>query len=657
MNRSLSLLAILGTLLTASAIFAQSPRVVMNLSKSPRARLQNIPADAVRLGDGFWKERRRVTIENSIPTLLQLLEEHGIVDNFRRLSGKVDTPRRGPLFTDSDLYKWMEAAAYVLQQENRPELRAKMDELIGLIVAAQEPSGYLNTYYVEDRKQRQFQEMNGSHELYCLGHLLQAAIAYQRATGDRKLLDAGIKFADYLARDFGPTKQPLLAGHPELELALVELYRTTGERKYLDLAGYLLRGDGDRLKLRTAEMVALFSGKPFTSRTQLEGHAVRAMYACSGAADYYLETGDDAYAKTLERLWRDMVGSKMYITGGVGSRAVNEAFGEPYELPNAQAYTESCAAIGNFFWNWRMLAMSGEARFTDVMERALYNGINAGLSVDGALYCYRNPLALSGTATGKIRNPWYHTTCCPTNLQRLLASLPGYFYSSSKEGVWIHFYHNNELNTRLAGGLDLKLNQATDYPIDDRVQVTVTPSKPQEFTVFLRIPSWTRQAHASINGELIKTEISPGSYLALRRVWNAGDRILLSFEMDPQVVAPNPLMRDSYARVAIQRGPIVYCAEQVDQPEGVTLRNMMLRIHDDPAKIFRPEYKPNLLGGVMVLHHKAEAYEQDLTAEPLYQSWTREDFRAAKPVDMMLIPYYAFAHREPSAMEVWFPVR
>lgn len=367
--------------LIASSLFGAADwrdQGVIYLDHSPHAVMHPVPVRAVKLGGGFWQDRRRVNVERSIPTMLDLMEAHGIVDNFRRLSTKKDASRRGPLYTDSDLYKWMEAVAFVLQSGDDPKLRAKFDEIAAIIAAAQEPNGYLNTNYVGDKVPLRFTEMYRSHELYCLGHLLQAAIAYYRATGDRKLLDTGIRFVDYLVADFGPSKRPLLTGHPELEMSLVELYRTTGNRAYLNLAGYLLSGvETERLKLTPSQTKYLFSGIPFTSRTVFEGHAVRAMYASSGATDYYLESGDTAYRKTLDTLWDDLTNRKMYITGGVGSRSDGEAFGDAYELPNSQAYTESCAAIGNMMWNFRMLAVTANSRYADIMERALYNGINS----------------------------------------------------------------------------------------------------------------------------------------------------------------------------------------------------------------------------------------------------------------------------------------
>jgi len=328
MKRTCALL--LACILQAVAADNWRDQGVIYLEHSSLSVMNPVPVRAVRIGTGFWSERRKINVERSIPTMLELLEAHGIVDNFRRLSGrKKDAPRLGPVYTDSDIYKWMEAVAFVLQSEDRPDLRATMDRLIDEVLAAQEPSGYLNTYYVGAKSELRFSEMQRSHELYCLGHLLQAAIAYYRATGDRKLLDGGIRFVEYLLADFGPTKRPLLTGHPELEMALVELYRTTGRKNYLYLAGYLLSGvETDRLHLRPADTRYMFSGIPFTSRTQFEGHAVRAMYAASGATDYYLETGEPAYRQTLDILWDDLTRRKMYITGGVGSRSQGEAFGE-----------------------------------------------------------------------------------------------------------------------------------------------------------------------------------------------------------------------------------------------------------------------------------------------------------------------------------------
>lgn len=630
----------------------KSQGIIQNAA-SPYAKLHSVPIGAVEMGEGFWSARMRTNVERSIPTLLQQLEDHGIVDNFRRISSRKKAPRRGPVYTDSDLYKWMEAVAYVLQSGDEPKLRTTMDNLIDVVLATQEPSGYLNTYYVEERKEKRFSEMQRSHELYCLGHLLQAGIAYYRATGNRKLLEGGIKFANYLVGNFGPEKRPALTGHPELEMALVELYRTTGDRRYLDFAKYLLSGvERERLKLKDSEVKYMFSGKPFTSRSELEGHAVRAMYACSGATDYVMETGDASYRQTLETLWRDMTDRKMYITGGVGSRAEGEAFGEPYELPNAEAYTESCAAIANMMWNWRMLAVSGEARFTDVIERALYNGINSGMSLSGTLYCYRNPLESTGE---EIRSPWYDTTCCPPNLERILASLPGYFYSTSPEGVYVHLYHSSNLAWHLEDGTGLRLSQKTDYPWGETVSITVTAAVPSEFSVYLRIPGWTPSAKLELNGEPVQGSAKPGEYFQIRRLWKAGDTIRLAFDMTPRLVVANPRVREDLGKVAVERGPLVYCLEQADQTGLDSVFDVSLPLGPDPGKEFSAQFRPEMLGGILLLRHKGIAAAKPLSQVPLYQTFEKMNRMAGKNVELTLIPYFAWANREPNAMQVWIP--
>jgi DUF1680 family protein len=622
---------------------------VIHLDRSPYAKLHSVPIRAARLGEGFWSARMRINVERSIPTMLEELEQHGVMDNFRRLSGK-QAPRRGPLYTDSDIYKWIEAAAFALESGDRPDLHATIDRLTDEILAAQEPSGYLNTYYVDERKDKRFSEMYRSHELYCLGHLLQAAIAYYRATGNRKLLEGGMRYANFMVENFGPAKRPALTGHPELEMALVELYRTTGERKYLDFAGYLLSGvERERLHLTDDQIQYLFSGIPFPSRQQFEGHAVRAMYAASGATDYYAETGEAAYGTTLDRLWKDLVNHKMYITGGVGSREAGESIGLAYELPNAQAYGESCAAIGNMMWNWRMLAVTGEARFADVIERALYNGINSGMSLSGTLYCYRNPLESTGE---KIRNEWYDTTCCPPNLERILASVPGYFYSTNAKGVYVNLYDNSHLDWHLDNGAGLKIDQTTRYPWGNTVEILVAPAVASEFSMFLRVPGWSRATEFAVNGKPTQGA-RPGEYFEIHRQWRAGDRIEVKFDMTPRLTRANPLVREDAGRVAVERGPLVYCLESADQPALGPLFDAELTAPSEP---FRETFDADLLSGVLVLRHKGALAEKPFADEPLYQGFTRPFGPQFKSVDLSFIPYYAWANRGFTSMEVWVPV-
>jgi DUF1680 family protein len=628
---------------------------ILNLDHSRFAKLHNVPVSAVTITHGFWSERRRVNVENSIPTLLQLLEEHGAIDNFRRLTGAKNVPRQGPLYTDSDVYKWMEAVAFVLQSERQPALEATFDRLTDEIVAAQETTGYLNTYYQDDRKSKRFSEMDRGHELYCLGHLIEAAVAYYRATGKRKLLDAGIRFADYLASDFGPNKRPLLAGHPNIEMALIELSRTVGDSKYTELAAYILHGERERLKITPQQQTYLFSGRPFPERTILEGHAVRAGYACAGAADYYLETGDPAYKKTLDTLWNDLTNTKMYLTGGIGSRAAGETFGDPYELPNAKAYTESCAAISNLMWNWRMLHATGDARYTDVMERALYNSANSGMSLSGTMYCYRNPLALSAAASEKIRNPWYSTTCCPPNLERLLASLPGYFYSTSRDGVYVHLYDNNQLDWKLEDGTAIKVKQTTSYPWAGKVELAIEPTAAKDFTLFLRVPDWSKTTTIAVNGKLVQEKPKPGTYYPVRRQWKAGDTVRIGLDVRALVTASNPRIEENYGRVAVERGPLVYCLEQLDQKDATPLEQASLKLSNQPDKDFIAETRKELLGGVVVLKHRGAARQQSYSEMPLYLAVDALDAKPGKPLDLTFIPYYTFSNRGASAMQVWTP--
>jgi DUF1680 family protein len=630
---------------------------ILFVDRSPYAKLRNVPVRAVTISEGFWGTRRETNVKKSIPSMEKLLEANGRMNNYLRLAGKSDAQQSGPVYSDSDVYKWTEAVGFQLQSGDPPGLRALAGKIIQEIVAVQEPNGYLNTYYVADRaKQRMTPEtQRWGHELYNIGHMIQGAIAYYRATGDRTLLDAGIRFVDdYLLASFGPgtDKQPLFSGHPEIELALIELYRTTGDQRHLELAGYILQGD-ERIKVPRHAYVYHFCGIPFTSRTRLEGHAVRAMYACCGATDYYMETGNQKYWKTLDVLWNDLVSSQMYVTGGVGARSDGEAFGDSYELPNFTAYGESCAAIGNMMWNWRMLAATGDAKYADVIERALYNGINSGMSLDGTLYCYRNPLSFDPAGGDQIRNPWYDTTCCPPNLERIFASLPGYLYSTSKDGLYLHLYENSQLDWHLEDGTGLKVEQKTSYPWDGAVEISVTPAKSAEFTFYLRIPAWCNSAQVAVNGKSV-FGVTPGQYLAVRRRWSPRDAIRLKFAMTPQVIEANRRVVDDYGRVAMQRGPLVYCLEQLDQPQGISLYDVSLDLRQDSSSAFHEEFDKDLLGGIVVLKHAGAWAEKTSSDGKLYRKYT-PTVPKGRQVELKFIPYYAWANRAATPMQVWTP--
>jgi uncharacterized protein len=536
--------------------------------------------------------------------------------------------------------------------------------MIREVVAIQEPSGYLNTYYVEDRKplRMTYPIQTTGHELYNIGHMLQGAIAYYRATGDPTLLEAGERFIDnFLLPDYGPgpNQKGIVAGHPEIEMSLIELYRTTGKRQYLELAGYILHGD-ERIPLLPSQITYMFCGIPFTSRTKLQGHAVRAMYACCGAADYYLETGDPEYWKTLNTLWNDLNEHQLYVTGGVGARQEGEAFGDAYELPNARAYGESCAAIGNMMWNWRLLTASGDAKFTDVIERALYNGINSGMSLDGKTYCYRNPLAFdpSGDSRdrhapdGKIRNPWYDTTCCPPNIERTFASLPGYFYGISSDGVYVHLYDNSQMNWRLQDGRTLEIQQTTNYPWSGDVKIAVRPSAPGEFVVYVRIPGWSANNTVKVNGDQIHGA-QPGAYLPIRRLWSTNDTIELTFDMTPRLLKANPAVSEDRGRIAFQRGPIVFCMEQPDQVDPQRAKNLVgyiIQLNGETTTRFDAK----LLDGVMVLEHPGSITDSGSDVSLYFDKPDKADGQL-KPTTLRLIPYYAWANRGPATMQVWIP--
>ncbi len=627
---------------------------VLFLDHSLNARLHTVPIQAVHLREGFWSIRRRLTTERSLPTLLEELEDHGVVDNFRRLAGRPDLPRKGRISTDSDLYKWIEAASWALASNEtsdaeKAKLRGDIESLISHILAAQDPNGYLNTYFVGDRAHLRFTDLIHSHEDYCLGHLIQAALAYYRATGSRRLLDPAIRFADYVVSNFGPAKRPFVTGHPELEMALVELYRSTGNAQYLDFTRYLFSGvERDRLKLKEADLHYTFSGKSFTSRTEFEGHAVRALYAASGATDYFTESGEPAYKRTLDLLWTDLVSRKMYLTGGVGSRAAGESFGDAYELPSESAYAETCASVASVMWNFRMLNLTGDARYTDILERTLYNGVNSGMSLTGNLYCYRNPLASNGE---KLRSPWFDVTCCPPNIERLFESLPGYFYGISRDGVYVNLYHSSDLDWRLQDGIGLKLSQTTNYPWSGEVRIAVEPARVSEFTVYLRWPGWANAMSVEVNGTPITLPAnSAGNYVPVSRTWARGDVITLNFPMPATPTAANPRVTEDYGRMALQKGPLVYALEQIDQA-GAAIGDLFVR----PGVPVSSETRKDLLGGVTTLKVPGQVAEKSLGDEPLYQPLAMAP-RAKRPVTLTFIPYYAVGNREPTPMEVWVPM-
>lgn len=622
------------------------PPVVIDTSNSQHARLHSVPMTAVNLADSFWAPRLQKLHEVTLPSQHQQLEETGRIDNFRRAAGKVDQSFQGWFFNDSDVYKWVEAVAWALTIHDDPELRKMLDNVVLEIEGAQDEQGYLNTYFTFEQVAERWENLKDMHELYCAGHLIQAAIAHHRSTGEARFLKVATRFADLICEVFGPEeagKRPGAGGHPEIEMALLELARTTGQEKYLEEAKFFLdvRGRG------------LLGGQPyhqdhlpFRELTRMEGHAVRAVYLNAGATDLYIETGEEALLETLERLWLNMTMRQMYISGGIGSRYEGEAFGEDYELPNQDAYAESCAAIANAMWNWRMLMLQGEARFADVLERALYNAVLVALGLDGRSYFYRNPLADDGDHR---RQDWYQCACCPPNISRLLAGLPGYVYSVSSEGIWIHLYAESAARIELLDGRAVGIDQRTAYPWEGTIEVEIQGKG--DFTLFLRIPSWTEgDISVALNGgSLLEPDMEDG-YLKVMRSWRQGDVLQLEFPMPVRVMESHPGVKENIERVALMRGPLLYCWEGIDHPE-VELDEIVLP--QDAS--FITSFQPGLLDGVVTIETKGVVRPpEEGWGDRLYRRvGSSPDTLLTKSVEIKAIPYYAWGNREAGQMRVW----
>ena len=550
---------------------------------------------------------------------------------------------RGIYFNDSDVYKWIEAAAYSLASDADPALDRQLDDIIELIGAAQGHDGYLNTYFMFENEAKRWTDLPNMHELYLGGHMIQGAIAHRRATGKTAFLDIACRWADHICRRFGPGKYPGAPGHPEVEMALVELYRETGVRDYLDLAAFFLEQRG-RSVLNGSPYIQ--DHAPIRAQTSVTGHAVRQLYLCSGVADVYAETGDASLFETLQKQHADFTQTKLYVTGGAGARHEGESFGDPYELPNETAYAETCAAIASFMWNWRMLQITGEARYADEMERALYNGILSGVSLDGREYFYVNPLENRGDHRRTTRH-FDGCACCPPNIARTLAALPGYLYGTSKQNdLYIHQYAQSVAEADL-GGHAVRLVQETEYPWDGDVTVRIETQMPLKFTLFLRYPGWAQHVKVYVNGKPIRVGARPNEYIAVRRRWKRGDSVKIGIPMPVERIIANPHVQTNIGRVALRRGPVVYCIEQADQP-AVDLRTVAIPLRPR----FECTYCDAVLGGVTLLEFQAV---RSLDAKVLYAPWNSLAVSPSDQISIRAIPYYAWANREPGPMCVWIP--
>jgi DUF1680 family protein len=598
---------------------------------------------AVRMGDGFWKPRMDQNATVALPLQMQQLRESGVLSNFLRVYGESDAQFQGMFFADSDLYKWLEAASWALQSYDLPELEEMVSEAIAIIEPAQDDNGYLNTYYQKERAADRWSNVGRMHELYCAGHLFQAAVAHHRATGGERLLSVARRLADHICDVFGPGREEAHPGHPEVEMGLVELYRETGERRYLDMAGFFIDHVGGK------------------DMREILGHAVRALYFCCGMTDYYVETGEPTYLRALESLWTSMTETKMYVTGAVGGRVEGESFGREFELPNENAYAETCAAIASAMWNWRMLAYGGEARFADLVELTLYNSILSGVSLDGTRYFYENPHASNGRPTGDpwyphmrrgvpTRQRWFPCACCPPNVARTLASLPTYFYSTSDEGVWVHLYDSSTLDWRLPDGTGFALRQRTRYPWDGRIDIELSSDSDRESSLYLRIPEWCQEASITVDGYPMHPSPVPGTYYEIRRVWQVGSRVTVNLEMPPVLMVCNPMAAENRCSVALKRGPIVYCFEGVDNP-GIPMREARLVVDSaDAVGNLEAQFCPEFLGGVTVVSGEGKIPVARWGA--LYRPLGAKQIKM-EPVVLRAIPYYAWDNRGPSEMTVW----
>jgi DUF1680 family protein len=630
-----------------------------------------VPFTAVHVNDGFWAPRIEINRKITIPFAFQKDEETGRVDNFIRaakaLRGEPFENRKYPPypFDDTDVYKVIEGASYTLSVSPDPKLEAYIDGLIEKIGAAQEKDGYLYTARTIDPAhphpwsgtQRWVLEGVNSHELYDLGHLYEAAVAHYQATGKRTLLDIALRTAKLLDQTFGPGKQSIWPGHQIVEMGLAKLYRQTGDQRYLNLAKFMLDSRGPDSNEKGAGNPYVQAHKKVIDQTEAVpgGHAVRATYMYSGMADVAALTGDVAYVNALDKIWENVAGRKLHITGGIGARAAGEAFGNDYELPNMSAYNETCAAVGNDYWNHRLFLLHADAKYIDVMERTLYNGLISGVSLDGKTFFYQNPLEATGQAGKDQRSPWFGVACCPGNITRFMASVPGYVYAQRGDALWVNLYMANSADIKLDNGRTVRMTQETRYPWDGVVKMSVNPDQSVPLTVNVRIPGWARNEPVptdlyrftdksadavtlKVNGKSVPVKLDKG-YVALARAWKKGDTIEMNLPMPVRRVAANEKVAADRGRVALQRGPIVYAAEWPDNPNG-KVRNLML---PDDAKL-TAEFKPALLNGVTVIKSRAVALAYDAQGKV---TKTEQEFTA--------IPYYAWANRGRGQMLVWFP--
>lgn len=629
----------------------------------------------VKMNDKFWGHYLGVVKDHVIPYQWEALNDRipdisasHAIENFRVAAGESVGEFYGMVFQDSDVAKWLEAVAFSLENESDFELEKTADEVIELIGSAQDKNGYLNTYYTIKEPNNRWTNIRDNHELYCAGHFIEAAVAYYYSTGKKKFLEIMCKYADHIAEVFGSEENKLKGypGHQEIELALIKLYDATGNEKYLNLSKYFIDERGKQPHYFDIEKEARQDKKPFwfnddyayhqahipvREQKKAVGHAVRAVYMYSAMADLALKTNDDTLKIASETLWGNVTNKQMYVTGGIGSMVFGEAFSFDYDLPNDLSYTETCASIALVFWAKRMLNLEVKSDYGDIMELALYNGTISGMDLDGDKFFYVNPLEVIPKAVKKrrdkrhvkpVRQPWFSCACCPPNLARLIASISHYIYSQKEKEIFVHLYMGNETEFEIDGKL-VELSQETNYPWEGNVLFKVFPESELEFSLALRIPGWANDATVKVNGEIIDHELMmKKGYVYINRTWKENDEIELILPMVIDRIQANPQIRHNVGKVALKRGPIVYCLEEIDNSEN--LHNTFLPSNAQLKATFDSE----LLNGVVKISGEAEKI-----VESNWSTLYRPAENNMTPTEIKAVPYYAWCNRTPGEMLVW----
>jgi DUF1680 family protein len=623
-----------------------------------------VPFSEVRLEGPFWRERLEVVLSRTIPSQHAKLGEIGILESLKlpKPIPPLAMPRNHHGFTvqvfwDSDVGKWVEAASYALSHRRDPAIEAHIDAIVEDLEKAQSPDGYLNCWYNGREPEQRWTNLRDNHELYNAGHLLEGAIAYYRVTGRRRMLDVMERNVDHIAATFGPKpgQKRGYCGHQEIELALVKLYRLTGDKRWLDLAAYFINERGrkpphyftEEAIARGDDPARFWAGTyeynqshlPVREQTKMVGHAVRAMYMCCAMADLAAELGDEALKRACETLWRDVTATQMYVTGGLGPKETNEGFTEAYDLPNETAYAETCASVALVFWAHRMLHLGLDGQSADVMERALFNGALSGLSREGAHYFYSNPLESRGQHE---RWPWHVCPCCTMNVARLVASVGGYFLSTREDGVAFHLYGGIEAEVTIAG-TKVALRESSLYPWSGAISIAVDPETPSTFDVKLRIPGWAKGATAGVNGEAIPLAVESG-YVTIRRHWTEGDIVALNLPMPPERLYAHPRVRMDVGRAALRRGPLIYCVEEADNRGGPVQTLELPR-----GSSIENRWREDLFDGIMTLTAPAKRLVPGDAEGALYST----DPPEAHDTALTALPYFLWSNRGRGSMQVW----